>query len=135
MLEVQKENTRFIALHACQEAADLEIASEALARIGTRRGRLYPIAGTIDRALIEATTALAEARRLADREYVAAGGNPKISPYYPLRTMRPEAATRRAAAKAQQEQRAHELAALVERERRSAAYGRRGWAARQEGER
>lgn len=58
---------------AAQDAADLDRAYQALERIGRRRGHLDPIAGTIDRALIDAHEALQEFRALADAEAVAAG--------------------------------------------------------------
>lgn len=129
-MDIQKGNTRFIALHACQQdAADLDTAFHALARIGRRRGRLDPTIGTLDRALIETMEGLQEMRGHLDRETVAAG---LASPYI-ARHLRPTSATRLAAAQAQQEQRAHDLAAQVERERRSAVHGRRGWETRQEG--
>jgi len=127
-MDIQKGNTRFIALHACQQdAADLDAAFDALARIGRRRGRLDPTIGTLDRALIETMEGLQELRRYLDRETVAAGLD---SPYI-TRHLRPTSSTRLAAAQAQQEQRAHELAAQLERERRSAVNGLRGWAARE----
>lgn len=111
------------------DAADLDTAFHALARIGRRRGRLDPTAGTLDRALIQTLEGLQEVRSHLDRETVAAG---LASPYI-ARHLRPTSATRVAAAQAQQEQRAHELAAQVERERRSAVNGRRGWETRREG--
>lgn len=58
---------------AAQDAADLDACFHALARIGRRRGHLDPIAGTIDRALIDAHEALQEFRGLADAAAVAAG--------------------------------------------------------------
>lgn len=110
--------------------ADLDTAFHALARIGRRRGRLDPTAGTLDRALIQTLEGLQELRGYLDRETVAAG---LASPYI-ARHLRPTSSTRLAAAQAQQEQRAHELTVQAERERRHAAHGRRGWETRQGGE-
>ncbi|SDQ63927.1 hypothetical protein SAMN05428982_1921 [Pseudoxanthomonas sp. CF385] len=109
------------------DAADLDTAFHALARIGRRRGRLDPTIGTLDRALVDSLTGLQELRAHLDRETVAAG---LASPYI-ARHLQPTSSTRLAAAQAQQEQRVHELAAQVERERRSAVNGRRGWADRE----
>ena len=113
-------------------AADFETITAACGRLAARRGRLDPIAGSLDRELQTIATGAAEARRLADLAYVAAGGDPKASPYFPLRAMHPTSATRLIAAEARAEQRAHDLAAEIERERRSAMYGRRGLETRQE---
>jgi len=133
MLEVKKGKTRFNALHACQDAADLEAITAACGRLTARRGRLDPIAGSLDRELQLIATGAAEARRLADLAYVAAGGDPKASPYFPLRAMRPTRSTRLATAVARQQQLDEELAAQAERERRSAASGAASWASRQAG--
>lgn len=110
------------------DAADLEAAQAALSRIGVRRQRLDPVAGSPDRALMEALTGIAEARRLLDLEAVAAGMKPSASPFFPLRAMKPAAPTRIAAFEARQRQHAEDLAA----QERHAAHGRSGWAARQE---
>lgn len=112
----------------CADANDLDLAFHALARIGQRLGRLDPTAGTLDRALIDALTGVHEVRRHLDRLAVAAGGA-AASPFI-RRDLRPMSATRLAAGEAAKQQRAHELALQIERERRDAANGRAGWAAR-----
>lgn len=109
-------------------AADLDAAYAALARLGQRLGRLDPTAGTLDRALIDALAGVHEVRRHLDRLAVAAGGA-AASPFI-RRDLRPMSATRLAAGEAAKQQRAHELALQIERERRDAANGRAGWAAR-----
>lgn len=113
------------------DATDLEAITAACGRLTARRGRLDPIAGSLDRELQTIATGAAEARRLADLAYVAAGGDPKASPYFPLRAMHPTSATRLIAAAAQAEQRGHERATQVERERRHEANGAKAWASRQ----
>lgn len=82
------------------------------------------------RAALAALEQWAEVRRVLDRFAVAAGGAAATA--FVRRDLRPALETKIAAAQAQQEQRAHELAAQVERERRSAVHGRRGWETRQE---
>ena len=57
------------------DAADLDAAYHVLASIGRRRGRLDPVAGTIDRALVDAFEALHQFRALADAASVAAGSS------------------------------------------------------------
>ena len=109
-------------------AEDLDSAYAAVARVGQRLGRLDPTAGTLDRALIDALTGLQEARRHLDRLAVAAGGTAAHA--FVRRDLRPRSATRLAAGEAARQERAHQLALQVERERRDAANGRAGWAAR-----
>jgi hypothetical protein len=83
------------------------------------------------RAALAALEQWAEVRRILDRLAVAAGGEAATA--FVRRNLRPALETKIAATQAQREQHDHELAAQVERERRSALYGRRGWATRQEG--
>lgn len=111
-------------------AADLDTAYHALARIGQRLGKLDPVSGTRDRALIDTLAGLQEVRAHLDREAVGAG----LPSLHVRRDLEPATATRIAAAEAQRQQRAHELAAQVEREQLAAANGRRGWAGRQASE-
>jgi hypothetical protein len=113
------------------DAADLEIITAACGRLTARRGRLDPVAGSLDRELQTIATGAAEARRLADLAYVAAGGSPSTSQYFQIRAMRPAASSRLAAAAARAEQRDHERAAQVERDRRHEVNGAKAWAARQ----
>jgi hypothetical protein len=92
-------------------------------------------AGRLDdarKASLAALEQLGHLRAALHREAVAAGGDAATA--FVRRDLRPALETKIAAAQAQQEQRAHELAAQVERERRSAVHGRRGWAAREASE-
>lgn len=129
----QTHKTRETSTDHLADAADLETITAACGRLTARRGRLDPIAGSLDRELQTVATGAAEARRLLDLAYLAAGGLPSSSPYYPLRAMRPSSETRIAAAVARQEERDHERAAQVERERRHEAIGAASWASRQAG--
>lgn len=100
---------------AAEDAADLDAAFDSLVRIGRRRGRLDPVAGTIGRTLLDAFEALHEFRALADAASVAAG----LSSPFVRRDMKagPELqAKARAAALAQLET---EEAELAERRRRT----------------
>lgn len=110
-------------------AADLDTAYHALARIGQRLGKLDPVSGTRDRALIDTLAGLQEVRAHLDREAVGAG----LPSLHVRRDLEPATATRIAVAEAQRQQRAHELAEQVRREATSAATGAKAWAARQAG--
>lgn len=81
------------------------------------------------RAALAALEQWAEVRRVLDRFAVAAGGAAATA--FVRRDLRPALETKIAAAQAQEEERIQELAAQIERERRSAVNGRRGWAARE----
>lgn len=98
------------------DASDLDTAYHALARIGRRRGRLDPIAGTLDRALANAFGALHEFRALADAASVAAG----FPDVYVRRDLQ-------AGPELQAQARAARLAALEQEETELAERRRRTW--------
>jgi len=142
MLEVQKGNTRFIACHPCQDAADADAAFHALAHL---LDNAYSMGVEIDRTLaadgragwrddarkasLSVLEQLDHLRAVLHREAVAAGG--EAAHAFVHRHLRPETATRLIAAAARAEQRGHERAAQVERERRHEANGAKAWASRQ----
>ena len=107
-------------------ANDIDTAYDALVRIGRGLGKLDPVFGTLDRALIDTFTGLQELRAHLDKRAVDGGAR---SPFI-TRDQPPSTTTRIAVAAAVAEQRGVEHAGYLKAQRRHAANGERGWATR-----
>lgn len=107
-------------------ANNIDAAYDALVRIGRGLGKLDPVFGTLDRALIDTFTGLQELRAHLDRRAVDGGAR---SPFI-TRDQLPGTTTRIAVAAALAEQREVERSGYLTAQRRHAANGERGWAAR-----